>query len=146
MVNCGQAQLKLNHPAEAAELFQRAAAADPADPEPLTQLGLLAAQASRDGEARDYFMKAISVRRDYAGAINNLGVLYMKIGQRNDAIAAFEYGIKEAPDEEILYLNLGRLYANERNWEGAAGAMRRLLERKPGNAVALKALHDLEAR
>ena len=146
MVNCGQAQLKLNHPIEAAELFERAAAADPSDPEPLTQLGLLAAQASRDAEARDYFKKAISIRRDYAGAINNLGVLYTKMGQRNDAIAAFEYGIKEAPDEEILYLNLGRLYANERNWEGAARAMRRLLERKPGNAVALKALHDLEAR
>ena len=59
---------------------------------------------------RSGFEKAITLRRDYAGAINNLGVLYSQMGQANDAIAAFEYGIRVAPDEEQLYMNLGRTY------------------------------------
>ena len=31
--------------------------------------------------ARDWFQRAIAAQRDHAGAINNLGVLYAKIGQ-----------------------------------------------------------------
>ena len=40
----------------------------------------------------------------------SLGVLYGEQRQFNDAIAAFEYGIRVAPDADTLYLNLGRIH------------------------------------
>ena len=56
------------------------------------------------------FQQAIAARRDYADAINNLGGVYMRLGQTNDAIAAFRYGIEVVPDNELLYLNLAGVY------------------------------------
>jgi Flp pilus assembly protein TadD len=98
------------------------------------------------GTARPLFQKAIELKRDYADAVNNLGVLYIEEGKTSDAEAAFEYGIRMAPDEDILYLNLGRMYAQAGRIEKARDVMRRLLERKPGNATAEKALRELEGR
>ena len=44
----------------------------------------------RNDEARKLFEQAISIRRDDSSAINNLGVLYVNMGQMNDAVAAFQ--------------------------------------------------------
>ena len=64
----------------------------------------------------------------------------------NDAIGAFQYGIRMAPDEDILYLNLGRVYARQGQNERAREVMKMLLARKPGNATAEHALRELEQR
>ena len=88
----------------------------------------------------------IAIHRDHSGAINNLGVLYMKMGQPNDAIAALQYGITVAPDDDTLYLNLGRVYVGMGERDKARDVMRQLLARKPGDPIATRALHDLETR
>ena len=97
-------------------------------------------------EARKLFERAIALRRDFSGAINNLGVLYIQQGKTDDAIAAFEYGLRVAPDDDILYLNLGRLYVQRGNVDRARELMRKLLERKPGSETARHALEELSAR
>jgi Flp pilus assembly protein TadD len=102
-------------------------------------------RASAD-EARALFEKAIALRRDDASAINNLAVLYINTGKPNDAIAAFQYGIEVAPDDETLYLNLGRLFVSLRERDKAKDVMQRLLARKPGDPVATRALQELESR
>jgi Flp pilus assembly protein TadD len=107
---------------------------------------MLAARENRNTEAKAWFEKAIALRRDYAGAINNLGVLYSQMGQANDAVAAFEYGIRIAPDEELLYMNLGRVYVKLGDRGKAREVMLRLLDRKPGNTAASNALRELEGR
>jgi len=86
------------------------------------------------------------LKRDYAGAINNLGVLYIQQGKTNDAVAAFEYGIGVAPQDETLYLNLGRIYAQQGEFDRARQLMQQLLDRKPDSATAKKALQDLNGR
>jgi tetratricopeptide (TPR) repeat protein len=86
------------------------------------------------------------VQRDDASAINNLGVLYANLGQANDAIAAFQYGIQVAPDVDILYLNLSRAWVRLGERDKAREVMRALLARKPGYALAEKALRELEER
>ncbi len=73
-------------------------------------------------------------------------VLYAKMGQPNDAVAAFRYGIKSNPDDDELYLNLARIYVMMGEREKARGVLGDLLERKPGNATATKALSELGAR
>ncbi len=61
----------------------------------MNQLGLLAAEVRTIWRARgSWFQQAIEAQQDHPGAINNLGVLYAKMGQPNDAIAAFRYGIR----------------------------------------------------
>jgi Flp pilus assembly protein TadD len=104
------------------------------------------AEQGRTTEAKQLFERAIAINRDHGGAINNLAVLYMKLGQRNDAIAAFQYGIQVAPEDATLYLNLGRLYVGMGERDKARDLMRQLLEKKPGDPIATRALHDLETR
>ncbi len=91
-------------------------------------------------EARQYFQKAIAARRDYADAINNLGVLYLQTNKIDDAIGAFQYGIQVSPDDDILYLNLGRVYVRQGQLERAREVMKQLLERKPQSMTARHAL------
>ena len=87
--------------------------------------------------------EAIRLKPDFAAAVNNLGVLYMQQGQMNDAIAAFRYGIQAAAKDEILYMNLARIYIQSGEREQARQLMRALLLAVPESVVALKALRDL---
>jgi tetratricopeptide (TPR) repeat protein len=92
------------------------------------------------------FLRAIELQPDHASAINNLGVLYMKMGQTNDAIAAFEYGVRTLPLRDELYMNLGRAYLQAGAPEKARETMQRLLAKAPDNQAARNALRALEPR
>ena len=109
-------------------------------------LGLALAKQGKLETARVYFEQAITARRDYADAINNLGVLYAQQGKINDAIEAWMYGIRVAPDEDILYLNLGRTYVRMGQNDKARLIMQQLLDRKPEDVTARRALQDLNGR
>jgi type IV pilus assembly protein PilF len=92
------------------------------------------------------FQRAIAAERNHSGAINNLGVLYVRMQKIQDAIAAFRYGIEVAPDEEIFYLNLARAYAASGDRAKARAILEQLLDRQPGNVEAKKGLSELMAR
>jgi lipopolysaccharide biosynthesis regulator YciM len=51
--------------------------------------------------------------------------------------------IQVAPDEDILYLNLGRAYIQTGKVDRARELMQQLLDRKPDNAIARRALQEL---
>ncbi len=70
----------------------------------------------------------------------------MKMGQSGDAVAAFRYGIRAAPDDDMLYLNLGRVYVQAGERDKARGVIMEWLDRKPGNEKALRALQELDSR
>ncbi len=144
LLNAAQAHDKLGHSAEAEKLFRQLLQLEPKNGDAANGLGLLLAKQGHTDEARKLFELAISVRRDDSSAINNLGVLYVNIGQLNDAVAAFQYGIKVAPDDETLYLNLARVWIRLGNREKARDVMRDLLAHKPGNAIAERALRELD--
>jgi tetratricopeptide (TPR) repeat protein len=143
LVNAAQMQEKLGKTAEAERLYRHALAVDARNGEAANNLGLLLAKASQTDEARRLFEQAIALHRDDASAINNLAVLYLNLGQTKDAIAAFQYGIQVAPDEDILYLNLSRTWLRLGERDKAREVMRELLARKPGHALAQKALREL---
>ena len=146
LVNCGELEAQLGNTSAAAKLFLRATETDPRYAEAPNQLGMLAARERRYSEAKEWFQKAIALQRDHAGAINNLGVLYGQMGQANDAVAAFEYGIGVAPRDELLYMNLGRIYVTQGDRAKAREVMLRLLAQNPKSAAATKALRELETR
>jgi predicted Zn-dependent protease len=70
----------------------------------------------------------------------------MQMGQSNDAIAAFEFGIQQVPEDEQLYLNLGRVYVSLGQMDRARDTMHRLLVKKPGDPAATRALAQLNSR
>ena len=130
------------NPPKSIEFYNRALAVDANSAEANNGLGLVLAK-SQSPDARKYFERAIDLRPNYSDAINNLGILYTKQGKMNDAIAAFQYGIQVAPDEDILYLNLGRAYIQTGKVDRARELMQQLLDRKPDNAIARRALQEL---
>lgn len=145
-VGAGELHARQNDKAAARQMFQRALDLDPKCSDAMNQLGLLAVGGNDLREARKWFEQAMAAQKDHPGAINNLGVLYAKIGQPNDSIAAFRYGIKMNPDDEELYLNLARIYVTMGERDKARAVLNELLEQKPGNATATRALGELEAK
>jgi tetratricopeptide (TPR) repeat protein len=145
-VGAGEVYVKQDDRPNAQKMLQRALDLDPKCADAMNQLGLLAVNGNDLPNARQWFQKAIETEKDHPGAINNLAVLYAKMGQANDAIAAFRYGIKTNPDDDELYLNLARIYVMMSEREKARGVLGELLERKPNNAFATKALSELGAR
>jgi len=146
LVGAGQAHAGLGDDASAERLFRAAMAAGRKNGDAANQLGLLLVRKNRLDEARDCFQQAIAVQRNHASAINNLGVLYMQMQKQDDAVAAFRYGIEVAPDDEMLYMNLARVYARAGDRSRARDVLHEWLSRKPNSAVALKALRDLETQ
>jgi FimV-like protein len=145
-VGAGEIYVKQDDRPNARAMLQRALDLDPKCADAMNQFGLLAVNANDLPEARRCFQQAIETEKDHPGAINNLAVLYAKMGQPNDSIAAFRYGIKTNPDDDELYLNLARIYVMMGEREKARGVLGELLERKPNNATATKALAELGAR
>jgi tetratricopeptide (TPR) repeat protein len=145
-VGAGEAYAHQNDSANAKRMFERALALDPKSADAMNQLGLLAAGSNDLPTARRWFQQAIEAERDHPGAINNLAVLYAKLGQTDDSIAAFRYGIKTNPDDDELYMNLARIYVRMGEWDKARAVLNELLEHKPGDATAAKALRELEAK
>jgi tetratricopeptide (TPR) repeat protein len=146
MVNAGEAYVKLNDRPAAHAILSKALEADPKCADAANQLGLLSAEANDFETARQRFQQAIGAQRDHTGAINNLGVLYAKMGQAKDSVAAFRYGIQVDPDDEQLYLNLARIYVTMGEREQARTLLNQLMDRKPGSAIAAKALSQLEGK
>jgi FimV-like protein len=146
MVSAGETYLALNDRPLALKLFNKAISADPKCADAANQLGILSAESNDPEKAKQWFQRAISAQRDHTGAINNLGVLYAKMGKPNDSVAAFRYGIQMNPDDDQLYLNLARIYVTMGEREQARAVLNQLIERKPGNKIATRALAELEAR
>ena len=108
-------------------MFQRALEFDPKCADAMNQLGTAGGQCRTICPARAAgSSSAIEAQQDHPGAINNLGVLYAKTGQPNDAIAAFRYGMKMNPDDDELYLNLARIYVTMGERETGSGRAERI--------------------
>ncbi len=142
----GETHLDANRLGAAEAAFRKALDVDSTNADARNGLGLALAKQGRTSDAEQQFKQAIAIKRDFSDAINNLGVLYGQQRKVSDAISAFTYGIRVAPNEDILYLNLGRMYVQSGNLERARQVMRELLDRKPDNATARRALAELDNR
>ena len=73
-----------------------------------------------------------------------LGVLYLRTGRRDEAVASFEECIRVAPAFDQSYLNLARVYALEGTLDKARSVVLDLLKQRPGHVHAQKALEQLQ--
>ena len=72
-----------------------------------------------------------------------MGVAYVQSGQLADAMAAFDYGVKIAPMNDMMTMNLARLHVTQNQPEKARDVLRSFLKRVPDHAAARRALQQL---
>ena len=143
LINAGQAYENAGEAVKAEEKFRRALALNRDDFEAANHLGLLLAKQQRHEAAKTFFEQAIEAKRDYTAAVNNLAVLYLNTNKIDDAIAALRYGIRVGPKEEILYLNLARIFVQQGDRARARDVLQQLQQEVPDSPVAHKALDQL---
>ncbi len=146
VISAARAHGKLGHFAKAEQLLIRAMEIEPQNAEAANQFGLLLAAQNRLPEAVRYFQQSIAAQRNFTAAINNLGVLYMRMQKPADAIAAFRYGIQSAPDDEVSYLNLARAYAAAGDRGAARDVLEKYLQQHPSSGMARQGLEELSNR
>jgi len=96
--------------------------------------------------ARDTCKRWAQAYPEDLGPFLGLGNIEERTGDYNQSIKDMREGLRVAPDDDILYLNLARLYVQRGNVDRARELMRKLLERKPGSETARHALEELNSR
>ncbi|HEX8746390.1 MAG TPA: tetratricopeptide repeat protein, partial [Pyrinomonadaceae bacterium] len=101
-------------------------------------LGLAYLDHNEPEKARDYFLKSLSLNKNslcLAQVYNNLTIIYMKLGETEEAIAAVHNAIKHDPRLMEAYNNLGLLYSERGDFQAAASQFRKGLEIVPASAM-----------
>ena len=102
------------------------------------------AQTNDNANAHEHLRRALQARPDYPEALNNLGVLYLVMQRRDEAVASFENCIRVAPSFDQAYLNLARVYALEGSRDQARRTLQELLKQHPNHEQATALLNQLE--
>jgi Flp pilus assembly protein TadD len=84
--------------------------------------------------------KAIALRPAYSEALNNLGIVFVKLQQYAKAEEQFKAGMRLVPVNDQAYLNLARLYLLQTEKAKAIAVLQELIQLQPGNAAAVQAL------
>jgi len=110
------------------------------------QLGLIALNSGKLGEAELRLKKALAINPEYPEAKSNLGVLYSRQGKTDDAEKLFLQAIQEDPKYAKAYVNLGLIRAQGGALAEAEQLFRTAIQLDPGNADAFTALGMLQAK
>ena len=125
------------HRVEEIAVLQRALAANPGDARAAYYLGNALASKERTAEALEMWRKAVQLEPSNAVAHRNIGrLLAVSGGNREEAIAAYQRAVEQAPTEVHLQVELARLLPAGRRIKMLEGAR----EQVRGHAAALEAL------
>jgi predicted Zn-dependent protease len=81
--------------------------------------GLYFEERDRLDRAEEAYRKALALQPDFARALNNLGAVHLRGGDREEAEDCFRRAVKASPDYALAHLNLGRVLARSGNAEEA---------------------------
>jgi Flp pilus assembly protein TadD len=85
------------------------------DPGALYQKALAAQRNKKTAEAERLYHRILALDTQHAGAMNNLGVLYMSRGRHDQALTLFKKAIAVRKDYVDPYYNLACLYAQRQD-------------------------------
>lgn len=108
-------------------------------PAAVRELYLRALEASRAGDslkAIELLKSALSLHPDFALALNELGVQYLKVGQPDKAAEALRSTLRLAPDNFTARLNYGIALLNKKEFAAAEMQLRQALEKNPAAPTA----------
>lgn len=115
--------------AEAEQIWDGIAKADPHDAEALAHLGLLEARQERFEAAIDYYRRARAINPDLPGLQMNLGLALFKVAQFPGAIDAFSSEIRKHPGDLRLTILLGMAHYGMKDYLVAIPYLQRATER-----------------
>jgi tetratricopeptide (TPR) repeat protein len=121
-------------PVEQPPAAAAAAGPDKGDPEQRFQEALGLMKAKKPQEAKDAFAKLAQDFPQYAGPLNDLGVLEAQGKQRDQAIADFGKAVSVDGKDDFAYGWLGILYREAGNYPAAEQSYQKALALKPDNA------------
>lgn len=122
--------------AEAETLYGRILDADPAQPDALHLLGLLAGQAGRAERGTALIAQAMALRPDAADYPSNLGNLFDAAGQSARAAVAFRRTLALRPDFASAWARLGVASHRLGSDDGALRGLSRAVALDPSDAVS----------
>ena len=121
---------------EAADLFRRAIAADPAEATFYNDLGDVLHTQGKLDEAIPYYRRAVELHPAYAAAHNNLGNAFKILGRFEEASTAYHHALTAAPDIAEIHSNYAGTLRELGRAEEAIAAASRAITLKPAFAMA----------
>jgi Flp pilus assembly protein TadD len=108
----------------------------PSDALSAYQKGAAAAKKGDSKQAVEFLSKAVTIYPNFAIALNDLGLQYMKLVQLAKAGETFEALLKLKPTDAGAHLNLGIVRFNEKKFEDAETHLREALKLKSSGPTA----------
>ena len=128
------------------KLWQATAASVPYSPRAHRVLGDLYLEEEDYTNAAIEFEKAVELRKgDYAGALNNLGLSYLRLGNFDMSEKYLLMNIQQYPYMPQPYLNLSEIEINRGNIPKSRSYLQKVLELEPGNKTALNVLSKIDS-
>ena len=108
------------------------------------EAGLKAMQANQLPAAEQHLSAAIDAFPGYTRAFNALGVVQMKLGEKEKGVASFQNALDLHPDYAEALVNLARVRIQEKNRAEAEKLLGRAIASDPDSADALVLLANLQ--
>ncbi len=131
--------------AEALAAARALGQAQPNDARVHNRLGTELLKAGKPAEAAAQFQQALAADPAHAGAYNNLGIAYERLG-RDEAQAQFERAIQLDPNFAAARFNLARMLMKKGRDADAVGELQRTLQIDPNHVGALNMLGTVLGR
>lgn len=104
-----------------------------------TNIGVAYYQQGDINKAKEYYDKALDINPSLVYTHNELGKLYLSIGDDQKAISEFKIAISGFKEYDEAYFNLGTAYLKIGNKLSACHAYRQVVEISPNTELGLKA-------
>ena len=126
-----QAYIRAKKPAKAIALADARIAKNPKDAFACNLLGEIQSSQQNFVKAEEAFRKSIEIQPLWPVPRNNLAMLLLAQGRKEEAINGLESAIKANPDNMAAYLSIARIYVQGKEYKKAMEACERALARKP---------------
>lgn len=128
--------LRAQNDSMATEVYNGILKTKPDDVDALTILGDLSAGKKDYAGAVEYYKKVLIADSTSSRATHGLALCYDYLGQRDDALAAYEKALRARPDEKDLRFNYGRLFYIREEYEKAIDQFSQVLALDPADLDA----------
>ena len=130
-------------PDHAQQALGRAIAADPNNADFHFALGMLLAGENKFEEARNELERAVQLRPIDPVALNNYGVVLLRLDKISEAFECFDRCLRMAPDYDRPFLNIASIYQQRGQRQQAQDVLKSFLQRHPDNTELAQALQSL---
>ena len=116
--------LRLGDPVQAREYLNMALKLAPQRAEVLYYMAVCASELAEWEEARDYFEAALQAEwEERAELFSNMGVVYAKLGDMQNAVQRFASALEEKPDDPMINIRAGQFFYSIGKYKKAAASL-----------------------